>query len=442
MKRLEREAMVSKREAARVRRFVCDQLHDEPDLSKLSLGILKKRYLALEGLESLNPHTRNYMKQVVEEELMKMQDIDENGGEQETKKPQNKRKREQENDEVKSGTDEEDESRAKKSRCQSSSSSESEDEDGCKTGSEKEDQSSSGSEDTVGKVKNPQQKTNAKQTQRKKNQDSSDEEVSESGKNESDCGESPKERMKKKGNPKSGEMKRSSSLSPGKKKTSSGEEDESETDKKNDKRDCNESSDDNEKDEMVPVQKKNNETDSDSSSLTSLEDDDQKGGTENRKKKTVKKERESTKGEKEDNKTVVRLKRYIALCGVKRNYKKLLSGCRSVRSMVTVLKKELEDLGVQGQPSIKKCKSARMKREEAQEVAELDVGNIIATQGRPKRRGASASWEQHDPLSSTYKRTLHSGSDSDQENDKSKGHRKTRDWANLQGIISDDADSD
>ncbi|XP_058509773.1 HIRA-interacting protein 3 [Solea solea] len=436
--------MVSNQEAARVRRFVCDQLRDEPDLSKLSLGILKKRYLALEGLESLNPHTRNYMKQVVEEELMKMQDVDENGGEQETKKPQNKRKREQENDEVKSGTDEEDESRAKKSRCQSSSSSESEDEDGCKTGSEKEDQSSSGSEDTVGKVKKPQQKTNAKQTQRTKNQDSSDEEVSESGKNgdESDCGDSPKERMKQKGNPTSGEMKRSSSLSPGKKKTSSGEEDESETDKKNDKLDCNESSDDNEKDEKVPVQKKNNETDSDSSSLTSLEDDDQKGGTENRKKKTVKKERESTRGEKEDNKTVVRLKRYIALCGVKRNYKKLLSGCRSVRSMVTALKKELEDLGVQGQPSIKKCKSARMKREEAQEVAELDVSNIIATQGRPKRRGASASWEQHDPLSSTYKRTLHSGSDSDQENDKSKGHRRTRDWANLQGIISDDADSD
>jgi len=50
----------------------------------------------------------------------------------------------------------------------------------------------------------------------------------------------------------------------------------------------------------------------------------------------------------EDDKAVVRLKRYIALCGAKRNYKKLLEGCRSIRSKVAVLKKELEDLGVQG----------------------------------------------------------------------------------------------
>lgn len=34
-----------------------------------------------------------------------------------------------------------------------------------------------------------------------------------------------------------------------------------------------------------------------------------------------------------------------------------------------------------GQPSIEKCKKVRKKREEAQEIAELDVSNIIATQG-------------------------------------------------------------
>lgn len=49
------------------------------------------------------------------------EDIDKNGSELETKKPQNKRKRLKENDEVISGG--EDESMAKKSRCQSSSSS-------------------------------------------------------------------------------------------------------------------------------------------------------------------------------------------------------------------------------------------------------------------------------------------------------------------------------
>lgn len=41
--------------------------------STLTLGILKKRYLALVGCESLSPEVKNYMKQVVEEEVMKMQ---------------------------------------------------------------------------------------------------------------------------------------------------------------------------------------------------------------------------------------------------------------------------------------------------------------------------------------------------------------------------------
>jgi hypothetical protein len=38
-------------------------------------------------------------------------------------------------------------------------------------------------------------------------------------------------------------------------------------------------------------------------------------------------------------------------------------------------------LSPSGQPSIEKCKKARLKREEAQELADLDVCNIITTQG-------------------------------------------------------------
>lgn len=34
-----------------------------------------------------------------------------------------------------------------------------------------------------------------------------------------------------------------------------------------------------------------------------------------------------------------------------------------------------------GKPSVERCKKIRMKREEAQELAELDVNNIISTQG-------------------------------------------------------------
>lgn len=50
----------------------------------------------------------------------------------------------------------------------------------------------------------------------------------------------------------------------------------------------------------------------------------------------------------EENKAVSRLKRYIALCGARPNYKKLLEDCRSVKAKVTVLKKQLEELGVEG----------------------------------------------------------------------------------------------
>eukprot|EP00064_Thunnus_orientalis_P015371 superscaffoldBa00002838_g15423 len=371
--------------------------------STLTLGILKQRYLAREGCETLSPEAKHFMKQVVKEELMKMQENDQNGCELETKMPQNKRKREKENDEVIS--EGEDESRAKKSRRQLNSSSESEDKEDRKTGSEEseeEEQIKTGSEDEEKEVK----KSNEKSKRQINSEDSAGEEKNESetSGSERSCADSPKE--------------------------------------KSDKNNENESAADSEKEEKVSVEKKTNESDSDSSSLPSL--DEQDSGTENKKdtekKKTVK-TKESSKGQKEENKAVVRLKRYISLCGVRHNYKKLLQDCRSVRSMVAVLKRELEDLGVQGNPSIMKCKKIRMKREEARELAELDVSNIIATQGRPKRRGASAWQKQEDPPSSAYQRSLNSGSDSDQENT-NRGRRRATDWSNLQGIISDDADSD
>lgn len=59
--------------------------------------------------------------------------------------------------------------------------------------------------------------------------------------------------------------------------------------------------------------------------------------------------------------------------------------------------------------------------------------------GWPKRRGTSARLEH---LTSTYVRSLNSSSDSDQENKTHTGHKKTTDWDNLRGIISDNASSD
>ncbi|MEQ2298250.1 hypothetical protein AMECASPLE_003352 [Ameca splendens] len=424
--------MVSEEEKVSVRRFVKGQLRDEPDLSTLTLGILKKRYLAHAGCESLSSEARKFMKQVVEEELAKMQKNDDSGSEPEIKKPQKKRKREKEELE----SEDETESTAKKTRSrQSGSSSDSEDEQNCKTGSQSKEQNRSQSENEEAEEEESDNEKSKKPERCVRDDDLSDEmNGSEESRNESP---SPEERVKKK----TSTTKNREIRSGREKKPRSDEESESDADSKSEKSDKisdGVSSASEKVEENVKKRK-----DSDSSSLCSLEEE-KKGSAEKTKDergKKAKKKDEKNQGPKDEEKAVVRLKRYIALCGVRRNYKKLLDGCRSTRSKVAVLKKELEDLGVRGNPSIEKCKKIRLKREEAQELAELDVNNIITTEGRPKRRGTSAMQVRLDPPSS-YQRTLNSDSDSDQENDAHKGRRKMSEWANLHGIISDDADTD
>ncbi|XP_029294240.1 HIRA-interacting protein 3 [Cottoperca gobio] len=445
--------MVSEKKKTDICGFVSDQLRNEPDLSTLTLGILKKRYLEHVPCESLSPEVKKFMKQVVKEELIKMQDNDEwceSGSELKTKKPQNKRKREKENDEVINGT--EDDSTAKKSRRLSNSSSNSEDKEDCKTGSEEseeseeEEQMKPESEDAEQEENESQLTTNGKSKWQLSIDESTDEEMNKSGKkgNGSNCDDSPKEMMIKRADAAKNGDTRSSKTNAGKKTPQSDEDNDSDSKSENsDKVNGNDSSDESDKEEKVLVENKNNEPDSDSSSLTSLEDekDNGKGKTPAEKtKKTMTKEK-SRRDRKDSNKTVARLKRYIHLCGNRLNYKKLLGGCRTVGSQVAVLKKKLEDLGVDGKPTIKKCNIIKTKREETQELADLDVSNIIATKGRPKRRGSSAWEEQKVPLYSTHRRTLNSSSDSDEENNAHRGSRIARDWANLQGIISDDADS-
>ena len=51
----------------------------------------------------------------------------------------------------------------------------------------------------------------------------------------------------------------------------------------------------------------------------------------------------------EDHPAVRRLKRYIRACGAHRNYKKLLGSCRSRKERLSVLRAELEALGMKGE---------------------------------------------------------------------------------------------
>lgn len=437
--------MASQKEKATIRSFVCDQLRVEADLSVLTVAILKKRYLAHVKSDALSTEARLYLKEVVQEELRKMLENDENGSDIENTMPRNKRKREEENEEVVG-----DESITKKSRLRSNSSEES-GKDGSASSDQAEemDHNKSESEGEEQERKKSRQKPVRKMKRAADSEDSSDEEGVESVKeaNERNCNDSPSKTIKNKEDKIKKETGGSDSPSQGKTALQSDAEGDSDSDSSSHKDDdkkgsstSNESDEEKEK-EKAPVVEKNE--DSDSSSLPSL--DEQERETENakdEKTKTKQKRGTNTKSEKDENSAIVRLKRYIGLCGVRRNYKKLLGNCKSVRSKIAVLKKELEDLGIKGQPTIEKCKKLKKKRERAQEIAELDVSNIITTQGRPKRRGTSIQLERVEPLTSTHVRCLNSNSESDEENRKRTGHKRTTDWGNLRGVISDDASSD
>ncbi|XP_066484769.1 HIRA-interacting protein 3 [Tiliqua scincoides] len=161
------------------------------------------------------------------------------------------------------------------------------------------------------------------------------------------------------------------------------------------------------------------------------ESDEEKGGSSSEENSHSKqrhrgKDREHS-GKNEDHPSIQRLKRYIRECGVHRNYKKLLAGCRSRRAQLEALKKELENIGLKGTPSLAKCRALKQKREEAAEVASLDLSNIITTEGRPRRRNV---W-------SLYSKPQESPSSSEE----SPICRPVTDWSRLRGVISSDGES-
>ncbi|XP_028843021.1 HIRA-interacting protein 3 isoform X2 [Denticeps clupeoides] len=453
--------------------------------STLTLGIVRQRYLEHVGRDWLSAESRQLLKRVVEDELLKMQDPEEEdlplSSLQKAKGSQAKRKREDGNEEEGGGA------KAKKSRV-AESPPESPDSGIEKVGNEEEKEVPSEEDEDVKEQKTSRRKAKGAVL---KEETSEDEEEDLSSADE-DAAEVKKrkgaEKKTKKAIPKEetsddedlssadeeGSKQKKKATPAGKKKqnfASAAKRQEgvrkrnSDGDKKpeGEKEDLERSgsgsdgemggagpSDEEEEGgaAATPIAAE----DSDSSSLPSLDegDDTTKAKKEAKEKKNVTKKKQTSGGDKslakvakEENKAVSRLKRYIALCGARRNYKKLLENCRSVKSMVAVLKKELEDLGVEGNPSIEKCKKARLKKEEAQELAELDSNNIIFTPGRPKRRCVSSWPPPPAPPSppSAYKRTM--GSDSDGEGSHAgRGRRRGPDWSGLKGVISDDGDSD
>uniref|UniRef100_A0A3B4ALJ4 Histone chaperone domain-containing protein n=1 Tax=Periophthalmus magnuspinnatus TaxID=409849 RepID=A0A3B4ALJ4_9GOBI len=457
---------LTEEESQNIRKFVCSQLRGEPDLSTLTVGVLKQRYLAHVSSDSLSSEAKYLMKEVVKEELAKMM-VCEFGSSPTNNSNYSKMKiilTVKMNMSSDHSEDEMDANRKKTSVKQNKKKTvSSEDSDGEEpTESPKKDTSTESNSNKEKVLKNSRKKPDRKKKGSGKQQQVSSDKSDEEEQNGRQNKKSDKAKEKSKAEEKS---------------VSSDESDdqiEAETAKekrlKNERSDNfpkeeNDSSDSKSETKKTQIKKVSKEQDKVSSDTS---DDEQE--KQNKKAKpqnesedgsysdhSVKKAKNDTSSDEsstslynitnapllyfqEEAKSVVRLKRYIGLCGVRRNYKKMLENCRSIRSIVERLNKELEDLGVKGRPTIEKCKKVRKKRERAQELSELDTSNIITSQGRPKRHAALSWHEQKEPPSSTFQRTLDSGSDSDQQQSH-KSRRKT-DWKNLQGIISDNEESD
>ncbi|KAJ1938385.1 hypothetical protein FBU59_004457 [Linderina macrospora] len=74
--------------------------------------------------------------------------------------------------------------------------------------------------------------------------------------------------------------------------------------------------------------------------------------------------------------TIANLKSYIGKCGVRKVWVKELSGMNGAQQ-VRHLKELLAELGMEGRPTLEKCKKIKEKREMQAELAAMDSHNII-----------------------------------------------------------------
>jgi hypothetical protein len=78
---------------------------------------------------------------------------------------------------------------------------------------------------------------------------------------------------------------------------------------------------------------------------------------------------------------VQKLKMYINKCGIRKPWIKELAGLSSAATIVK-LKNILQDLGIEGRPSLSKCAKIREQRERLAELKSLPSSNIILSRTR------------------------------------------------------------
>ena len=94
----------------------------------------------------------------------------------------------------------------------------------------------------------------------------------------------------------------------------------------------------------------------------------------------------------------------------------MLKGLSAVESMAK-LREILQEAGVEGEPTLEKCKKAKKKLEVRQDMEGIDTSNIILSSSRPKRSAPAPAEAQR-----VVKRPKHDDDDSEEASNASGSH--------------------
>jgi len=83
--------------------------------------------------------------------------------------------------------------------------------------------------------------------------------------------------------------------------------------------------------------------------------------------------------------TIEKLKKFVRECGCKKIWSKEFSGCTTANSIIKILKNMLRDLGIEGKPSLAKCKAIATRRELLKDCEELNT-NVIYDRSEKRKR--------------------------------------------------------
>lgn len=75
------------------------------------------------------------------------------------------------------------------------------------------------------------------------------------------------------------------------------------------------------------------------------------------------------------------LREFIHLCGIKINYQKLFENISSTDQKCMILRRIMAQKGMEGEPTVAKCKKIRRELQAKRESMELDKSVIIHAEG-------------------------------------------------------------